>query len=88
VASPRLAALPRGLDAATVTALLGSCDRRSTVGRRDFAVLTVLVRLGLRAGEVAALRLEDIDWRAAEMVVRERATAWTGCRCPQTSARR
>ena len=70
VASPRLASLPRGVDAVTVTALLASCDRHTAVGRRDFAVLTLLVRLGMRAGEVAALRLDDVDWRAAELVVR------------------
>lgn len=70
IANPQLAALPKALDTATVAALLGSCDRGTAVGRRDFAVLTVLVRLGLRAGEVAALQLDDIDWRAGELVVR------------------
>jgi site-specific recombinase XerC len=70
IANPQLAALPKALDAAMVAALLGSCDRGSAVGRRDFAILTVLVRLGLRAGEVAALRLDDIDWRAGELAVR------------------
>ena len=39
------------------------------MGRRDYAVLLLLLRLGLRAGEVAALRLDDIDWRAGEIVV-------------------
>lgn len=53
--------------------MLGSCDRRSTFGRRDFAVLTVLVRLGVRAGEVAALELADIDWRAGEITIRGKA---------------
>ena len=53
-----------------VARLLASCDRRTTFGRRDYAVLTVLARLGLRAGEVAALALADIDWRAGELVVR------------------
>jgi integrase len=52
-----------------VTRLLASCDRGTAIGRRDYAILTVLVRLGLRAGEVAALTLEDIDWRAGELVV-------------------
>ena len=66
----RLAALPRTLDRAGVAALLESCDRRTTFGRRDFAVLTLLARLGLRVGEVAALRLEDIDWRKGELLVR------------------
>jgi integrase/recombinase XerD len=70
IANPRLGALPKALDAATVAALLGSCDRATAVGRRDFAILTMLVRLGLRASEVAALRLDDIDWRAGELLVR------------------
>ena len=54
---------------ASATAVLGSCDRRTAVGRRDYAVLVTLLRLGLRAGEVAGLVLEDIDWRAAQIVV-------------------
>jgi site-specific recombinase XerD len=53
--------------------LLASCDRRTPVGRRDFAILMLLGRLGLRRGEVAALRLEDLDWRAGELVVRGKA---------------
>ncbi len=70
VAGWRLAALPRAVDRADVAALLKSCDRRSTFGRRDFAVLILLVRLGLRAGEAAGLLLDDIDWRRGEIVVR------------------
>jgi integrase/recombinase XerD len=62
--------LPRGLDAEAVAALLASCDRRTVVGARDFAIVTMLRRLGLRAGEVAALELDDVDWRHGEMVVR------------------
>ena len=50
--------------------LLASCDRRTRTGRRDFAVLIVLSRLGLRAGEVAAIELSDIDWVAGELLVR------------------
>jgi len=69
VAAWRLAGLPKGLELAQVRGLLGSCDRRTRNGRRDFAILTTLVRLGLRAGEIASLRLEDIDWRAGEIVV-------------------
>jgi site-specific recombinase XerC len=49
---------------------LASCDRRSTAGRRDFAILMLLGRLGLRRGEVAGAELEDLDWRAGEMLVR------------------
>jgi integrase/recombinase XerD len=55
---------------AEMTRLLASCDRWTTFGRRDYAVLVVLSRLGLRAGEVAALDLADIDWRAGELVFR------------------
>ena len=62
--------LPRAVDRETVAALLASCDRGRTGGRRDYAMLLLLARLGLRCGEVAALQLEDIDWRAGELLVR------------------
>lgn len=72
-AVPRIAerakSLPRGLDPSQVARLLSSCDRRRMIGRRDFSILTLLVRLGLRAGEVAALRLDDIDWHHGEIVI-------------------
>jgi integrase/recombinase XerD len=68
-ASWRLSGLPRALESEQLQALLESCDRSTATGRRDFAVLVMLVRLGLRAGEVAALRLEDVDWRAGELVI-------------------
>jgi len=64
VAGWRLASLPRGLDAAVVARLLGSCDRATVVGRRDYAILLVLARLGLRGGEVAGLGLGDIEIEA------------------------
>lgn len=66
----RRSSLPRGISQADATALLASCDRRSALGRRDFAMITTLLRLGLRAGELAGLRVDDIDWRAGELVVR------------------
>jgi site-specific recombinase XerD len=69
VASWRLAPLPRGLEPDEVNRLLAACDRRTTAGRRDFAILLLLVRLGLRAGEVAGLGLDDINWRVGEIVV-------------------
>lgn len=62
--------LPRGISKVDARALLASCDRRSGIGRRDYAVLVTLLELGLRRGEVAALRLDDIDWRNGELVVR------------------
>jgi integrase/recombinase XerD len=66
----RRAALPQGLQPAQVRALLASCDLGSPSGRRDFAMLTLLSRMGLRSGEVAGLRLGDIDWRHGEITVR------------------
>jgi site-specific recombinase XerD len=62
--------LPRTLSADVVAALLGSCDQRTIEGRRDHGILVMLARLGLRTGEVAALELDDVDWRAGELVVR------------------
>ena len=70
VADLRDRSLPRGVEPQVVSGLLASCDRRRMVGRRDYAILLLLVRLGLRAGEVAAMRLEDLDWRAGEILVR------------------
>lgn len=70
VASWRMAGLVKALDARSVARLLGSCDRRTRVGRRDFAIITLLSRLGLRAGEAAALQLRDVDWRAGELLIR------------------
>jgi integrase/recombinase XerD len=64
------AGLPKALDGDQVAALLASCDPGTRTGRRDLAILTLLARLGLRAGEVAALRLDDIDWRRGEITVR------------------
>jgi integrase/recombinase XerD len=70
VAGWRGAGLPKVLPDGQVAALLASCDRGTAAGRRDFAVLTLLARLGLRACEAAALELGDIDWRAGTVTVR------------------
>jgi integrase/recombinase XerD len=69
VAGWRLSSLPRGLEREQVSRILASCDRTTAVGRRDFAVVMLLSRLGLRACEVVALALDDIDWRAGELTV-------------------
>jgi integrase/recombinase XerD len=69
VAGRRSSPLPRGISRSDAAALLASCDRRTGIGRRDYAVLIILLRLGLRRGEVAALTLDDIDWRNGELVV-------------------
>jgi len=65
--------LPKAITQGQAKALLGSCDRRRALGRRDYALILLLLRLGLRCGEVARLRLEDIDWRAGEILVRGKA---------------
>ena len=70
VADLRDRTLPRGLEPGAVKRLLASCDRRRLVGRRDFAILLLLSRLGLRAGEVAGLRFDDVDWRLGELLIR------------------
>lgn len=62
--------LPRPLEAGHVAALLEGCDRASAVGVRDYAILLLLARLGLRVAEVTRLRLRDVDWRAGELLVR------------------
>lgn len=69
VAGWQLSGIPAGADDQAVAALLGSCDRSTPVGRRDFAILLLMERLGLRAVEIARLRLEDIDWRGARLAV-------------------
>jgi len=69
VASWRLSALPRGLSQPEIERLLDGCDRDTATGRRDYAVLSLLARLGLRGAEAAGLRLDDIDWRAGEITV-------------------
>lgn len=69
VAGWRLSGLPVEAEVDSVPALLAACDRRTCVGRRDFAVLLLMARLGLRAVEIARLRLDDVDWRAGELVV-------------------
>ncbi len=62
--------VPPTMRSADVQAMLDGCDRATSTGLRDLAMLTVLARLGLRASEVAGLLLDDIDWRAGELVVR------------------
>lgn len=69
----RLATVPPTMTAADVQLLLDSCDRTCAVGVRDFAMMMVLARLGLRSIEVARLELRDVDWRAGELVVRGKA---------------
>ena len=66
--------IPRSLQDDQVLRTLAQCDRATPSGCRDYAVIVLLARLGLRAGEVVALQLEDIDWHAGELLVRNGQT--------------
>ncbi|TKR53284.1 integrase [Allopusillimonas ginsengisoli] len=65
----RQASVPRAIGWGDVERLLASIDRRSELGKRDYAVLTLLASYGLRAREIAALRLEDFDWQHAQISI-------------------
>ncbi len=62
--------LPRGITTEQVRQLLASINRRTATGRRDYAILLLLARLGLRSSEVAFLDLDDIDWNVGQLSVR------------------
>lgn len=70
VANWSMSSIPRAIGADQVRQLLASIDRRTAIGRRDYAIVLLLARLGLRSGEVAFLELEDIDWKAGQLSVR------------------
>jgi integrase len=61
--------LPKTVPLGQVRRLVESCDRGTAIGCRDYAIVLLPARLGLRAGEVVALELSDIDWRGGEIVV-------------------
>lgn len=77
VASWSFSTLPKGLLPAQVEQVLDNCDRGTSIGRRNYAMLLLLARLGLRAGEVAALTLDDIDWEQGHVTVRSKGGRWT-----------
>ena len=70
VANWSMASIPRAIAADQVSQLLASVDRRTATGCRDYAILLLLARLGLRSGEVVSLELADIDWNAGKFSVR------------------
>ena len=70
VANWSMPAIPRAIPAASVRQLLASINRQTARGRRDYAILLLLARLGLRAGEVAFLELDDLNWEAGQVTVR------------------
>ena len=70
--SYRLSGLPRSISWDDVRRMLDGVDRRTVAGRRDYAILVLLVSYGLRGREVAALTLDDIDWKRERLRVPER----------------
>lgn len=73
VANWRLSTIPRALPPDQVELVLTSIDRKTAMGRRDYAILLILARLGLRAGEITTLKLEDLDWQEGLITVRGKA---------------
>lgn len=76
VADWRLAQVPKYLQPEQVELLLKSCDQRTAVGQRDYSILLLLARLGLRAGEVVHLRLKDFDWTEGLVTVCGKGERW------------
>jgi site-specific recombinase XerD len=77
VASWSLSEIPKSLPAGTVQRVLAQQDRTTAVGCRNFAILILLARLGLRAGEVVGLNLEDLDWEDGLIRIRRKGGRWT-----------
>ncbi|MBI4424283.1 MAG: tyrosine-type recombinase/integrase [Elusimicrobia bacterium] len=82
IAMWRLATLPRYLPAVDVNRIIDSCDRNTSVGLRDSALLLLLARLGLRSGDVRTLKTADIDWDQASIQVAGKSRV--GIRLPLT----
>jgi site-specific recombinase XerD len=69
VANWRLSTLPKFLEPYQVQCILNHCDRHTPQGQRDYAILLLLARLGVRACEVVALTLDDVNWNVAEITI-------------------
>jgi site-specific recombinase XerD len=82
VAGWRDAGVPKAIPVSDVQRLLDSCDRRDQIGIRDYAILMLVARLGLRSAEVARLELGDIDWRAGQITLRGKACRQDGMPLP------
>ena len=79
----RLSTLPRYIDVAQVEQLIATCDLTTSTGLRDRAILLLLARLGLRAGDIVSLHLNDLDWRQATLSVRGKGRRETRLPLPQ-----
>jgi site-specific recombinase XerD len=87
VARWKLSVLPKHLPADQVQRVLKACNRRTALGRRNYAILLLLARLGLRAGEVIRLQLGDIDWEHGCLLVRGKAARMAQLPLPADVAR-
>jgi site-specific recombinase XerD len=83
VAAWSFSRLPAFLRPDQLEQVLAQCDRKSATGRRDYAMLLLFARLGLRAAEVAALRLDEIDWQSGCLAIRNKGGRWTQMPLPQ-----
>ncbi len=70
VRAGRLSGLPKRISRVELQRILDACESRTAVGRRDYAIVVLFARLGVRSAEAAGLQLDDIDWRAGEITVR------------------
>ena len=76
IANWHFSSLPKFLQPIQVQRILSQCDRQTAQGRRDYAILLLLTRLGLRACEVVALTLDDVHWQAGEITIRGKGSRW------------
>jgi site-specific recombinase XerD len=83
VANWSMASIPKSLSPDQVELILAHCNRKTATGRRDYAILLLLARLGLRGGEVVSLRLEEIDWQAGNITVRGKGGHWSQLPLPK-----
>ena len=84
VAAWRLRTLPRWLPTEEIESVIAGCERSTALGARDHAIVLLLARLGLRAGEVAALRFNDLDWHGATVKIRDKCRREGRLPLPQT----
>jgi site-specific recombinase XerD len=75
--------IPKSLPPGTVERVLAGCNRNTPIGRRNYAILLLLARLGLRAGEVVTLNLEDLDWESGLIRIRRKGSRWTQLPLPE-----
>jgi site-specific recombinase XerD len=82
VANWSYSTLPKFLQSGEAQQVLARCDRHTAVGRRNYAILLLLARLGLRAGEVVAMTLDDINWKEGRLTVRGKGGQWADMPLP------